>query len=149
MPIQQLFFAQRMLKKNSKIVADVAGTIVIVLFLDQASKFIVLRYFNNIASFNSGGAFGVGRNIDGYVYISLALVVVSVFMVLFSIRNKPNLVLPFSLIMSGASSNLLDRILRSHVVDFIDPKIWPSFNIADSAIFVGAVLIVWTEFRRR
>ena len=138
-----------MLKKNSKIVADVAKYFALVLFLDQASKFIVLRYFSYIATFNRGGAFGVGRNIDGYVFISLALVAVSVFMVLYSIRNKPRLVLPFCLIMSGASSNLLDRILRSHVVDFIDPKIWPSFNIADSAIFVGAILVIWVEFGKR
>jgi len=138
-----------MLKKNSKTATIVAGSIAIVLFLDQASKFVVLRYFSHIVSYNRGGAFGFGRNIDGYVFISIALVAVSVFMVLYSIRSKPRLVLPFSLIMSGASSNLLDRILRSHVVDFIDPKIWPSFNIADSAIFIGAVLVIWAEFRKR
>ena len=45
------------------------------------------------------------------------------------------------LILGGALGNLMDRIVYGHVIDFIDLRVWPVFNIADSAITVGAVII--------
>jgi signal peptidase II len=62
--------------------------------------------------------------------------------------------LAFSLVLGGAVGNLCDRIfrepgfLRGHVVDFIRFPHWPSFNVADSAITVGAVLVVLLGWRR-
>ncbi|MEI8012968.1 MAG: signal peptidase II, partial [Candidatus Omnitrophota bacterium] len=49
----------------------------------------------------------------------------------------------FSLIMGGAVGNLVDRIMLGHVIDFIDLRIWPVFNIADSAITAGACIILF------
>ena len=57
----------------------------------------------------------------------------------------------FSLIMSGAVGNLIDRVRLGEVVDFIDVYIgsyhWPAFNVADSAITVGAFLLILEIFR--
>ncbi|MFA6888761.1 MAG: signal peptidase II [Candidatus Woesearchaeota archaeon] len=55
---------------------------------------------------------------------------------------------PVALILGGTIGNLIDRILLGHVTDFIDIRIWPIFNIADSAITIAAILlvyIVWQE----
>lgn len=53
----------------------------------------------------------------------------------------------FSLIISGAVSNLIDRIFYGYVIDFIDIHVWPVFNIADSAITVGIALLLIASFR--
>jgi signal peptidase II len=62
------------------------------------------------------------------------------------------LCLALSLILGGALGNVLDRVMFGAVVDFIDLHYanwhWPAFNIADSAICIGAALIVWGEFRK-
>jgi len=61
-------------------------------------------------------------------------------------RNSPRLsriyIVAFSLILGGAIGNLIDRISLGYVVDFIDFRIWPVFNVADSAITIGAAIIL-------
>jgi signal peptidase II len=56
--------------------------------------------------------------------------------------KKPMLNLGLMLILSGAIGNLIDRVLFLYVIDFIDFRIWPVFNIADSSITIGAFLLV-------
>ena len=57
---------------------------------------------------------------------------------------KPRLTdIPVIAIFAGASSNIIDRIIHGGVIDFIDLKVWPSFNLADSLIFVGSALLIW------
>ncbi len=51
--------------------------------------------------------------------------------------------LALALILGGALSNLLDRAFHGFVLDYIDLKIWPVFNLADGAIFVGALILLW------
>jgi signal peptidase II len=55
----------------------------------------------------------------------------------------------FSLILGGAIGNLIDRIAYGYVVDFIDFRIWPVFNVADSAITIGAAALIIDSFRER
>ncbi len=60
--------------------------------------------------------------------------------------------LSLSLILGGALGNVIDRVIYGHVIDFLDFHVggrhWPAFNMADSAICVGAVLLVIDELRR-
>jgi signal peptidase II len=58
------------------------------------------------------------------------------------------------LVLGGALGNLTDRAIRApgmrgRVVDFIDFHVWPVFNVADTAIVVGAILLAWAGFRER
>ena len=60
-------------------------------------------------------------------------------------RNKITLDnLALSLICAGGIGNLIDRLVYGYVIDFLDFRIWPVFNLADSAITVGAVLLCWS-----
>ena len=67
-------------------------------------------------------------------------------------QNDKLLCVALSLILGGALGNVLDRLMYGAVVDFIDLHYanwhWPAFNIADSAICIGAALIIWGELRK-
>lgn len=101
---------------------------------------------------NSGGAFGLGRSAPWFfaaATIAVALVIVAV-----SFRTRrPSVGVALGLILGGGLGNLTDRALNGggflsgHVVDFIDLHVWPVFNLADSAIVVGAVLLAAASAR--
>ena len=54
-----------------------------------------------------------------------------------------------SLILAGALGNLIDRLMLGYVIDFLDLRIWPVFNVADSAITIGAALLAYSIIRGR
>lgn len=107
--------------------------------LDQAVKLLVEKEYANI-SYNTGGAFSVGQTIGFYRVISLVLTATAVY-AYFLVPKK--LKIPLVLIASGALSNQIDRFFRAGVLDYINPVFWPSFNIADSMIFVGVCLVAY------
>jgi len=132
-----------------------------VLLIDQVSKAVVssklsvgqsIPIIKNVLHItfvkNTGAAFGLFKN---SVYFFIAISVVAVVMIsailIKSIRNGKfldNFLCSFSLvlIMSGAIGNLIDRVNLRYVVDFIDVRIWPVFNIADSSITIGTALLL-------
>lgn len=101
---------------------------------------------------NTGIAFGFFKN-QGIVFIVIP--VIAIFLLVFNIyyyrQNNEALsrvyIVAFSLILGGAIGNLIDRIAYGHVIDFIDLRVWPVFNIADSAITIGAIMIAFKCFR--
>jgi signal peptidase II len=136
---------------------------VLVIALDQLSKAWMVRHFgygqnlsvlpvlNITLRYNTGAAFSVLADASGWqrwLFTGLA-VVVGVGIVLWLGRLPARqwlLALSLSLILGGAVGNLVDRLRLGHVVDFIEPH-WkdarfPAFNLADSAITVGAVLML-------
>ena len=94
---------------------------------------------------NSGGAFGLGRSAP-WLFAG-ATIVVSIVIVVVSTRlSSLPMAIALGLILGGALGNLTDRMangpgLSGHVTDFVDLHIWPVFNLADSAIVVGAILL--------
>jgi len=101
---------------------------------------------------NSGGAFGIGRTAP-WLFAS-ATVLVSALILAASFRvGRRGTAVALGLILGGALGNLTDRVLRGPgmsgpVVDFIDLRVWPVFNLADSAIVVGAAILVLGGLRR-
>ena len=94
---------------------------------------------------NSGGAFSLGQSAP-WLFIA-ASVAVSLAIIVTSFRHSNvSMSVALGLILGGALGNLTDRVVRGphltgHVVDFIDLHLWPIFNLADSAIVVGAVVL--------
>jgi len=117
----------------------------------------VTGFFNLVLVFNKGAAFSFLAGASGWqtpVFAALSSIAAVVITVLI-LRNPGNrmLCLALGLILGGALGNLWDRLLWGHVVDFLDFHAagwhWPAFNVADSAISVGAALLILESFVRR
>jgi len=102
---------------------------------------------------NSGGAFSIGRSAPWF-FVGVTTIV-SLVIVATAFRHTSRAVaVSLGLVLGGALGNLTDRAirgpdLRGNVVDFIDLHVWPVFNLADSEIVVGAILLAWIGFRDR
>lgn len=130
--------------------------IFVIFFSDQVLKFFVSKYLIEPVvllpflklSFvqNTGIAFGLFENLDlRWVFVFFAISIV-IFLLHYSVKEKNPLVLnAFSLIIAGAVGNGFDRIFFGSVTDFIAFSFWPAFNIADSAITVGVLLLLYKE----
>jgi signal peptidase II len=136
-----------------------------VIIVDQFTKAIVLGalepqvphavipgLLNWTLAFNTGAAFSFLADQEGWqrwLFTALAVVVSAVLVRWLSqtLRNEWRTALPLALVIGGALGNLIDRLRFGHVVDFIQVYhgqwTFPAFNLADSAISVGAALLVW------
>lgn len=135
-----------------------------VLSLDQWTKYVVQQrmalyqrievipgFFNLTHVRNTGGAFGIfggeRSGIGALLFVVVSLMAVGILLLLFARvkEHEKTLSLSYSLILSGAIGNLIDRLRYGEVVDFLEFYIssfhWPAFNIADSAICVGVGLM--------
>lgn len=95
-------------------------------------------------TYNKGAAFGLFKESPSFILVTTSSVA-AVFIIYIILAKKPKSYLLLSglfLILSGAIGNLIDRIRYGYVMDFIDLRIWPVFNIADSSITTGACLIL-------
>lgn len=137
-----------------------------IVIADQLVKLLVLRTFapgeqrvvtdflNLVLVFNKGAAFSLFAQAPGWQapVLSTFAVVASVVVGVFIVRSpgRALLCLGLALILGGAVGNVIDRMRFGHVVDFVDVHAfgwhWPAFNVADSAISVGAVLIILEGF---
>jgi signal peptidase II len=141
-----------------------------VIALDQATKFLATRFLElyervevlPVLDFtllhNTGAAFSLLAGASGWqrwFFIGLACIVSAVLMVWIwrTPRGEKLLPLSLSLILGGALGNVIDRIVHGYVVDFIHAHwgaaYFPAFNIADSAITIGAGLLILDAFRER
>ena len=137
--------------------------------LDQLVKWIFLSkfvpgerlevtgFFNLVLVFNKGAAFSFLAGAPGWqtpVLAGVAIVASAVISVLI-LKNKNKFLFccGLALILGGAIGNLIDRLRFGHVVDFLDFHAmgwhWPAFNVADSAITLGAVLLIVEGFLHR
>jgi signal peptidase II len=142
----------------------------VVLILDQGSKWFadallgardvvpLLPFLALRKAYNPGAAFSFLSDASGWqrwLFVGLAVLVIGVLVAW--LRRLPKgqgrLALALALILGGAAGNLIDRVLYGHVIDFIDLYYhnwhWPTFNIADSAITIGAALLILDAFLGR
>lgn len=123
--------------------------------LEMYQPIEVIPFFNITLAHNTGAAFSFLANAGGWQrwFFTLLGVVVSIFIFFWIKKLKSGdkaLAIGLSLILGGALGNLIDRFRFGYVVDFLDFYIgdahWPAFNVADSAIFCGAVLLIIMTF---
>ena len=133
----------------------VAGTVVAVLALDQATKLLITQSLSRGESVNvffgldltntrnTGVAFGAleGNGAIVGALIAVVLVVLIGFFALNAARRW--LWLPVGMLLGGAIGNLVDRVREGAVIDFIDPVAWPAFNVADMAIVGGVATLLY------
>ena len=139
--------------KNKKIIILIIIGIIIIL-LDQISKFIIIeKNITIIPSFlsftyteNTGAAFNIGSN--NLLFIILVNIIILGIIIKFIKERKEDvnfkILISLVLILAGGIGNLIDRIFRGYVVDFIDVNLFkfPNFNIADISIFIGIFLLI-------
>lgn len=100
-------------------------------------------------AYNSGGAFSIAQGAAPVLAVIAAVLVVVLVAVIRRVRSD-GLAVALGLVVGGALGNLADRVVRNHhgaVVDFIDFHFWPTFNVADSCIVVGALLVALSMWR--
>ena len=145
------------------------GLAVALALADRATKEMVLGafragearevtgFFNLVLTFNRGAAFSLLADAPGWqreLFVAIAVVATVVIVWLLARQGNDKLFsLALALILGGALGNLWDRIALGHVIDFLDFHAaghhWPAFNLADSAITVGAALLIWDGFRSK
>lgn len=125
-----------------------------VVFLDRLTKYLAIKLLtdsplsliNNVLYlnlvYNKGGAFGVLQN-HQYIFIFAFLVLIGAFIYYYKkvaiLDNCYKIAL--GAILGGSVGNIIDRIIRGSVTDFIDFRIWPCFNVADSAITIAVTFL--------
>lgn len=132
-----------------------ALTTALVLALDQGTKALVRAGIDRGESYelvpglrlvnvrNKGIAFGLFSQ-SGTLLTVLTLVALAALLVYFARHpDRPLAWLPTGLLLGGALGNMLDRLGRGAVTDFIDVPLWPSFNVADMAITLGVLSLLW------
>jgi len=139
----------------------------LVVVLDQASKWFmsswlslyetvaVMPYFNLTMAHNTGAAFSFLAQASGWqrwFFVVLTAVITTALVVwLKRLHSSAKLeAIAISMVLGGAIGNVADRLYHGYVIDFLDVYYgtyhWPAFNIADSAIVVGAVLLILDSF---
>ena len=123
----------------------------IVLFKEK-QVLIINHYLNFRPVWNDGISFGMLQgygNLGRVIFIIIALII-SLWIIIHS--KKLNIIgfVGYNMIAGGAIGNVLDRVIHGKVIDFIDVHYktyhWPTFNMADSFIFIGVLLFVYNEF---
>jgi signal peptidase II len=146
-----------------KRIFSVALIILTIIALDQVTKYLIvnaLSPYDSLEVFpflhivnvrNTGAAFGSFKSLGSSFFIIVA--VAAIIFIVYLLMKRAYNTFGLSLILGGAVGNLIDRVLYGQVVDFVDFSIgsyhWPAFNVADSALTVGIILILMTSVFRK
>lgn len=145
-------------KSQRRLRISLYGLAFLVILVDQVSKAAVLRYFStsNVSSLpiinkilhftfvrNPGIAFGLLQQEGSILTSAIFACVIVLLLVSLKLRTASSAYQwAFGLVMGGALSNFVDRLRLGYVFDFIDIRVWPVFNVADSCITVGILLLM-------
>jgi signal peptidase II len=128
----------------------------VVVAADQSTKQLAVTHFQQhpldvitgVLTFrltlNSGGAFGILQGLPG-LFLAATVVVIVLLVVWVRQIGETRLLIPLGMMLGGGLGNAIDRLFRhfnGRVVDWIDFHVWPVFNLADSAIVVGVILVL-------
>ena len=139
----------------------------LIVVADQLTKYAVVQHFtagktvvlapflNLVLVYNPGAAFSFLSDAAGWqraFFIAIALIASA--WIVYLLRKYPHqrlFALALALVLAGALGNVVDRIFVGAVIDFVDVHAlgyhWPAFNVADSSITCGAVLLIWDALR--
>ncbi len=117
---------------------------IFLVFVDQITKIASGFFSNNISFINPicNKYIAWGLPVKPAFFYPLWLAIIFLLIMFFWQKNNSRIKIGFIFILSGAVSNLIDRFLHSCVIDFIDIKVWPIFNLADVYIIIGATILL-------
>lgn len=131
-----------------------------IILFDQITKIMVENHFIELESIgvidnifyltyvpNYGAAFGILKN-KTIFFIIIGIIIITGLLIYLQYIPKQRKTLKLALILqiAGALGNMIDRIRLGYVIDFLDFRIWPVFNIADMAIVIGAIFLIYDVF---
>lgn len=110
---------------------------------------VIKNIFHITVVFNKGAAFGILKG-QTSLLIYAGLIFILIFLIFVKNEKKKNLLflIPCGLILGGAVSNLTDRFFFGYVIDYLDIRVWPVFNLSDFCITIGAGLLLLTSFNK-
>jgi signal peptidase II len=140
----------------------------VIIVLDQITKqaiesrfvfgesLTITSFFNLVLAYNKGAAFSFLNDAGGWQKWFLIAISTSASILIIYLLRKHSAEKLFSFalafILGGAIGNLIDRVLYGHVIDFVQVHgagyYFPAFNVADSAITLGAILLIWQSFKK-
>ena len=150
---------------RTRLAARLFAAAALVYFLDRITKLLAEQHLAGRApvdlipgvlrltyTTNAGGAFGLFGG-QPWLFFGATVLVCAAIVVASTRLSRPAVAVGLGLILGGALGNLTDRILHGpgvsgRVVDFVDFRIWPVFNLADSAIVIGSIVVVLAGARR-
>jgi signal peptidase II len=132
------------------------STALFIVFLDQLTKFLIKQNFQLNQSIpiiksilhltyitNTGSAFGLFKSFNVFFILFSIIVIILIFYYLNKVKeNEKALQFAVGFLLGGTIGNLIDRVSYGFVIDFIDFRIWPVFNIADSAVSISVILLI-------
>ena len=137
--------------------------VILIVIIDQISKKIIIgmifnpyrvievtSFFNLVPVYNTGisfGLFNTGSELGRWILVFAAIALIIVLFIWLFRTKSVYVVVCLVLVLGGALSNLVDRIIIGAVIDFLDFHLlgfhWPAFNLADSCIVIGALLLLY------
>lgn len=134
----------------------------IIIILDQITKYfvrknmylgksipIIKNIFHITYSENIGAGFSILKgHITFFIVVSI-IVIILIFYYYKRIIKRKFTIISTSLMLGGCVGNLIDRLIFAKVTDFIDLRVWPIFNIADSALTIGVILLIVYIWRKK
>ena len=130
------------------VILDQITKALVIFFFELYESIVILPFFNITFVVNYGFAFGLFNNPSlNQILVSIVILIIILYFLYLLIKTQDKIFqLTLVIILAGAIGNFIDRIYRGFVVDFIDIYIgkfhWPAFNIADSCITVGFVIMM-------
>ena len=117
-----------------------------IVLLDQITKFFLTDIHYGLINYttNTGAGFSI---LQGQTTLLIFISLIVLGLILYYRKKEPEYGIPLAFIFAGTLGNLIDRLYFGYVRDFIDLKVWPIFNIADLAMVIGVILIIYISLR--
>jgi signal peptidase II len=138
------------------VVADQVSKQTMIALFQPGEERVVTGFVSLVLAFNTGAAFSFLRDVEGWPrYLFSAVAIAAGCLIVWLLRRGGDrwYCAGLALILGGAAGNLWDRLTLGHVVDFLlfhwDRWYYPTFNVADSAITIGAAFLILDSFGRR